>query len=128
MRQFTLGDLIGAIEETRRGCVLRDDQRVHFDFVNLFPTSPLSYRGFYDHLALGYSTGGEAPFSWHLLAVLKECVGSAFDGYRGGSYVARLDTPLWVANWGECGSTAVVGLHGEPDDASLIIETARIIE
>ena len=45
-----------------------------------------------------------------LIKQLKEAVGKVYTGYKGGDYTMTEDTPLWVANYGETGSTAITGV------------------
>lgn len=89
------------------------DQSVQFDFGSFRPTGFDSYRGFYDHLALGYSEGAAGfHLVGSLLAAARECVGQSFEGYKGGMFRVGRQTPLWVANHGEAPSSCVIGVHG----------------
>lgn len=56
--------------------------------------------------------------------MLKSAIGREFGGYKGGTHVMGLDTPVWVARWGETGSTAVVDVWA--DEYSLYITTKHI--
>ena len=42
------------------------------------------------------------------LKMLKECIGKEFYGYKGGTFRMNKHTPVWVANYGRSGSTAVI--------------------
>jgi hypothetical protein len=77
----------------------------------MFPTVFDSYRGYYEDLALGYSNKGEYPTVGKLLEHAEACLGKDFTGWKGGEYTAREDSTLWVANSGETGSTAIVGVE-----------------
>jgi len=96
---------------------------VRFDFARFEPRKLDSYRGYYDHLALGWSERTEEKVT--VASLLAECrlaVGSHYTGYKGGEYKMLLSRPLWVANWGDCHDTAIVGVV----DAGwqVVIETA----
>lgn len=119
---LTLGQLIEAINRERD----RSDasQPVRFDFVNMHPTRVASYRGFYDQLAIGYTDQGPEATVHDVLTMLTRAVGDIFDGYKGGRFLMRSATPMWVANYGEAGSTAIVGVYER--NSALIIETAHV--
>lgn len=59
-----------------------------------------------------------------VLALCESAVGKTFYGYKGGEYVMGRETPVWVANYREAGSTAIVDIidHGW----RITIETAHI--
>jgi hypothetical protein len=100
---ISIGGLIALLEQRPR------DESVRFGFGYFAPDSIGSYRGFYDHLAIGYDEGKEATVA-DLVAKLKEAIGKEFDGYKGGTYRMRADTPVWAANYGDSPSTAIVGI------------------
>ena len=112
---ITLGDLIDALAKRP------PEDEVVFDFCGLHPTDVDSYRGYYDHLAIGYSTEYKPVKVAALLAELRAADGKVFTGYKGGDFRMDRDTPMWVANYGESGSTAVVGVAG---DYQTVIRTA----
>lgn len=99
----TLGALIDALK--RRDAT----HSVYFDFAGFVPAGIDSYRGYYDHLAIGFASAFAKPVT-ALLGDLLACDGQTFEGYKGGRYRMNLDTPIWVANRGETGSTAIVGI------------------
>jgi hypothetical protein len=113
--RLTLG---GLIDELRR---MDGDKTVLFDFGGLVPTRIMSYRGYYQDAALGF-TSDESPKVSQLLAELEAAVGSTVEGYKGGTYRLKEDSRLWVANYGETSDTAIVGVI----DArwTVVIETA----
>lgn len=100
--QITLGELIRLLEARP------DGQGVCFDFGALEPTGVASYRGYYAELAIGFGEHGLSLPKF--IEELRAAVGTTFEGYKGGDYVMRETTPLWVANYGRSASTAVVGL------------------
>lgn len=87
------------------------DHFITYDFAGLVPTSFASYRGYYDQLALGWGADCARPTVGQLLKLCGDTVGETFEGWKGGDYRMTLRTPLWVANPGNTGSTAIVGLH-----------------
>jgi hypothetical protein len=56
------------------------------------------------------------------LATLNDAVGKRFTGYKGGEYIMDADTPLWVANNGETGGTAVVDVRDDTSTIRLITD------
>lgn len=112
--QMTLGEFIKALQRQD------PEEQVKFDFVHFGPTTLDSYRGYYEQLALGYESGDsryrrveqyDYPKVKDLLAHCQQAVGKVFTGWKGGDYTMSERTPLWVANAGETGSTAIVNVE-----------------
>jgi|SRR5882762_2841858 len=118
--QLTLGGLIAGLE-----AIGDREKHVQFDFEYAFPTKLASWRGIYEHLALGFSfpyqDKWEEPTVTGLLQRLNGAIGGKFEGYKGGTYRMSESTPVWVANPGNVGNTVLSGvLDGE---LSVILET-----
>lgn len=96
LQQYTLGMLIDVL------AARAPDQHVWFDFGQLVPTDVDSYRGYYDHLAIGFAED-MAPTVGAFLPKLRDAVGAKFHGYKGGEYRMTRDTPLWAAKPGHGG-------------------------
>lgn len=110
---LTLGKLIAALNEAN------PQMEVVFDCGGS-PGGPHSYRGYYSDLsfpAVGKITAGA------LLALCNAVLGSTLEGYKGGDFLMKDDTPLWHAAWGSCG-LAIVGI-GE-HRGKLVLETKNI--
>lgn len=90
--QMTLGDLIACVEK------LPVTQMIH----GLH--KPHSYRGYYSDLA--FEAGDKRP-AGETLAMLRECMGKQFSGYKGGDYHMHAGTPCWQAEYGCCGMRIV---------------------
>jgi len=118
--QITLGEIIEQLE----GCELKNSKdefkSVEFDFVGAVPTNLDSWRGSYDELALGFKLSGYDNNDEHFAntdvdSLLKE-LKSAFEGdktycgWKGGDYIMTEKTPVWVANSGNAGNTAIIGV------------------
>ena len=103
---ISLGELIAALKDCDH------EAEVQFDFANFQPNDVDSYRGFYDHLAFSFDRNysNSRTVEW-LLGILNDANGKTFKGWKGGSYIMRDDTPIWVAQPGETTSTAVVGVQ-----------------
>jgi len=95
-----LGELIKKLE------AMPQDANVYFDFGRLVPHGVDSYRGYYDHLAIGFGDGSPTKVAT-LLKELKAAVGKTFQGYKGGDFRMSEDTPVWVANYGRTSDTTV---------------------
>ncbi len=117
---MSLGKLI---EELSR---CDEDKDVIFDFAYFRPDGLHSYRGFYHHLAIGYSSEyhKESVTVGKLLEDLKHAVGTTFYGWKGGDYKMEEWTPVWVANSGEACSTAIDCI--DRLDYEVIIRTKRV--
>lgn len=131
-RQMTLGDLIAALEclplISKDGRGSPRPKRVFFDFGLTYPGHLTSYRGFYNELGITFEPGGRADpkrlTAEAFLMALREALtpGLTFGGWKGGEYQMRADTPVWVAQWGDAGATAVVGVRDT--GAAIVIDTA----
>jgi hypothetical protein len=107
--QLTLGELILKTEIILKDLKGRNEEAtVRYDFEYLFPTSIDSWRGSYNELALNYKSEGEEMSVSDFLQMLKDCIGKTFTGYKGGEYKMNRLTPVWVANYGRSGNTAVI--------------------
>ena len=94
--QMTLGKLIKALEAMPAGAQVSNINGAH------------SYRGYYDDLAFERGEGTQ-PAS-ELLAKCRDAMGRVFDGYKGGDFVMHENTPVWIAEYGNCGQM-LMGFH-----------------
>jgi len=109
--QITLGELISKIKpivDNQKNRESKEEATVRFDFEYLFPTELDSWRGSYAELALNFKSEGNEMTVTAFYNMLKEAIGKEFTGYKGGEFIMNEDTPVWVANYGNSGSTAVV--------------------
>lgn len=91
--QLTLGNLIEVLE------AMPPDAHV----IGL--CEPHSYRGYYTDLAFKQGTSGTTAAV--LAKQCRACMGKVFQGYKGGDFVMGALTPLFLANYGECGQRIV---------------------
>lgn len=132
--QMTLGELIARLEGLPMKYKYNDDSAesdrlVYLDFASCFPVDLDSWRGSYAELAITFACGrychSEGAMTLEaFVALLKGAVGKTFQGYKGGDYVMGKRTPLWVANHGDSGETAVVGVDTS-SDYCVTIQTGR---
>jgi hypothetical protein len=118
--QLSLGELIEQFESLDLRYDEKEYKRVSFDFGSAVPTTLDSWRGSYCELALGYELSGydrtdDKHFTENsadkFLEHLKDTVGVTLTGWKGGDFLMDESTPVWVANPGNSGTTAVVGVH-----------------
>lgn len=107
--QLTLGELIDLL--SRRSPAFEDNkpQTVRFDFGDFVPSKLLSYRGYYEQLALGFREYDDVTVA-ELLLELQGAVGKTFEGYKGGRYRMGRGTAVWASNWGQATSCAIIGI------------------
>ena len=98
-RTITLGDLIRVLEP------IEEDTEVKFNFAGLRPRGFHPFRGYEGHLAIFY--GNNNMTVAELLFKAKACVGRAFTGNSGLSFIAGLETLLWIDNPGDCSYTGI---------------------
>lgn len=109
---------LGGLIKDVRNWLERDEEKgehVMFDFGWALPSGLDSYRGYYDHLALGYEAGGSYTSAKSLsvedfLKELEAAVGKTYEGWKGGDFVMSSNTPVWVDNSGHCSGTQILGL------------------
>jgi len=113
---LTLQKLINKLSESAAS------KEVVFD-VGGYPHNPDSYRGYYSDLA--FSNNDTAITAGEFLDVATACLGKTFYGYKGGDFVMRGDTPLWMAEYGTTlYSRAIMGMVDS--DNKLILITKEI--
>lgn len=82
-----------------------------------------SYRGYYDHAALGWSGGDYGTSSGvdanELADAIEAQYGSYMSGWKGGEFLIHKNIPLWCANDG-CFGPAIVGIE---DNQILVAKT-----
>jgi len=102
--QMTVGQLIDALAQENQAWpvrIERDDDYPRAAGIG-------SYRGYYEQLAIGSTKdGGNALCVGELLAKLRAQVGNTVTGYKGGAFRISLETPVWAAEYGECGPMVV---------------------
>lgn len=116
-KQLSLGELIQKIEELGLTYAAGEEAKtVCFDFGSAIPTTLNSWRGIYAELALGYKLSGYDSNDEHfpnvtaesLLNELKSALNKSFEGWKGGDFIMGENTPVWVANPGNSGDTAII--------------------
>jgi len=100
-----------------------DNIQVIFDFEYLAPDGFISYRGYYEDLAIMFNDK-KAPSCEQFRNDLRNCIGKEFYGYKGGDYTMGEDTLVWVANSGNTGGTAVVRVTF--NNYEVVLHTAKI--
>lgn len=120
--QITLGELIIKLElmpATYKSGEKDEPRCVRFEFGNLSPTHLMSWRGSYSELAIGYSDDSEKTHK-EFLDELRGMVGKTLTGYKGGDFVMGKNTPVWIANYGNSGETAIVDVRQDDYYTNLI--------
>lgn len=113
-----LGQFIDALKKCDQ------DKEIYFDFYWFVPHGLRSYRGYYDHLAFGFSGDVESVKVSEVLKLSQDALEKTFEGYKGGDFTMTENTPLWVGNYGECRDTAIVGVM--ETEHRVIIKTAFV--
>lgn len=94
--QLTLGKLMEILKS------FPSDKKVE----KLF--EPMSYRGYYDDIALKHSA--EEQTVAELIDLLgNSCLYKEFCGYKGGDFFMDDNTPVWIADYG-CTGLKIVGI------------------
>lgn len=110
--QMSLGQLIDALKNVRASND-KEDITVCFDFEYSRPTDFSSWRGVYAEIAIGFAFDGDETTLDDLIVRAERSIGKTFGGYKGGDFTMTRDTPVWVANYGNSGSTAVTGVYDD---------------
>lgn len=121
--QLTLGEFIKKLEAQPQ------DNNIYFDFAHLVPDHFMSWRGVYRELALGYrdiewKDGKYVGYMTvaELLEKAKKAVGAVFEGYKGGDFTMREDTPVWVSNYGDADHTQIVDVINDGSTSIIVTE------
>jgi hypothetical protein len=85
----------------------------------------MSYRGYYEELAIYAAPDGEVVSVASLRRILSGAVGKTFTGYKGGNYRMDRRTPLWVSEYGAADGTIIVGVREESECVRLLCEETK---
>jgi hypothetical protein len=107
---LTLGGLIDALENAPHAAIVSFDSGNH-------PGTEDSYRGYYEDLAFDHEA--EPVTVEVLLQQARSALGATYEGYKGGDFTMRAETPLWKASYGCCGD-AIVGIKVDGDVVTLV--------
>ena len=117
--QLSLGEMILKLEPivAKQPEIIEkynSEAKVQYDFEYLYPTEIDSWRGIYAELALNfvsdhYSENKQLTVT-EFYNLLKSAIGKVFVGYKGGEFIMNKNTPVWVANYGHSGNTAVIDI------------------
>jgi len=100
---LTLGQAIDTLRK------LPNDTLVQFDWNELSPSSPDSYRGYYADLAFTWTENSVTVGAF--LAECQRALGHTYEGYKGGAYYMDLNTPLWASPYGTTiGARAIMAI------------------
>ncbi len=113
---LSLGELIQALKEIAQRpapTYVRSGRGVYIDWNCMVPRGFSSYRGSYDHLAICFETEHAGPSLADFLRDLEGQVGAIHEGWKGGQYTMREDTPVWVANPGTSNGWGVSAVWDE---------------
>ena len=69
--------------------------RIAFDFAMTPPAYVVSYRGYYEDLAIIPALGGEQRAE-RFIEEIESAIGTTFQGYKGGDFTMNHDTMIWV--------------------------------
>jgi hypothetical protein len=73
------------------------------------PTRLMSWRGKYADLTLDHRGGSSGPSVAVLLDDAQQAIGKTFEGYKGGEYEMRSDTPVWADPYGDYYCRGITG-------------------
>lgn len=116
----TLGEVILLLQAQPGGNTIR------LDFTEDKIKGIESYRGYYEDIALDY--GPEYQYSWRTALItvsdlLQECeksVGKTFYGYKGGKYIMRRKTLVWVSGYSHCDQRMLTDIRSDGDITTII--------
>lgn len=91
--QMTLGKLIATLEGMPK--------KMKIEGI----TNPHSYRGYYEDLA--FALDDKKITVSNVLKMCRSAMGKVFIGYKGGEFVMGELTPVWIAEYGECGKKII---------------------
>lgn len=116
---ITLGSLIKALEAVT-------DKALPITIGGAPISRIASWRGSYDELTVVTSGCNDIKTVDDLLAAAKAAVGATFDGYKGGEYRMRLNTPIHGDDWGAYSDIGIDGVGLDGDSAFLILNYPHV--
>jgi len=122
--QLSLGEILEKVKDiinSKESETLKE-LSVYFDFEYLFPTDLDSWRGIYAEIALNYTSEGTPLNVVEFKNLIENAIGNTYEGYKGGDFYMTESTPVWVANYGRSGNTAVIDIID--DGYQVLIMTA----
>ena len=114
---LVLGDLIEKLK------LMPQDAYIYYDFCGLVPNDAGSYRGYYDHVSVGYVESHENVV-WYqgdngtvenFIQYLERQIGCVYMGWKGGEYIVHANRKMWAANQGDSTNTAIVDVVAVED-------------
>jgi len=97
---LTIGEMIKTLDK------LPQLATVYFSGNTSRPSRVMSYRGYYQDLAIEPCNTGEVTVS-SFRGMLKGAVGSTYRGYKGGDFKMGLNTAVWVSYYGQADQLSV---------------------
>lgn len=101
---LTLGQLIEVLESVSYESSLQVVD-IRGNDIDVYPSNPHSYRGFYEDLAFEPSTKPRPAGA--LLEDAKRAIDNEFTGYKGGEFLMDEYTSLWIAKDGVTGDALI---------------------
>lgn len=87
------------------------------------PTRLVSYRGYYEDVALVFKVDEEPITIDAVRDYLRGSIGRIFEGYKGGSYRADRNTAVWITTHpSEAYGNAIVAVEPRPGGYELVVE------
>lgn len=111
--QKTIGEAIEILEKVPKYYTIKFCDYLYPDI------SFHSYRGYYEDVA--FAVVGEETSVGEWLGLLKDKVGGNIYGWKGGEYVVKKDTALWVADHSTCGPFVKDFLVNNEEEEVIII-------
>lgn len=85
-----------------------------------------SYRGYYDDLAFAPAVYGETPrLGRDVFEQCQRAMTETYTGWKGGDYRYDAGTPLWLAQYGDCGP-AIIDARFNPARNAIVLTTKDI--
>lgn len=116
---ISLGELIDRLKKHSATA------HVFLDVFHLRPTGLHSYRGYYDHLAIGWRQDDAYTTVQDLLKLLESAIGGTFHGWKGGEYRMSRETPVWIDQAGDASGVTICGVDGDEDSTLIHLQTGR---
>jgi hypothetical protein len=104
---ITLGELIDGL------AAIPGDAFVQFDFAGFAPQDFMSYRGYYDQLAL--RPAEDSVTAADLLERARIALSESFTGYKGGTYRMDRGTAVWADQYGNASGTKIIRMKVHED-------------
>lgn len=105
------GEIIERLKSAIKAAERGEDEYLSFGWGSAAPTEIESYRGYYEHVGIGYSGSYGGTKAGDFLKKMENAIGSSMTGWKGGDYRIYRECEVWVACSGNTSNTRIIDVR-----------------